>query len=141
MPLESEAQNNPAGPPAVPAGVTASASVPSAVNTFVVSNATVLRALERAGKRLLDRHSRDRWPDVPPYELHTRIRVTGAEQAERLLDGAWDHLPVLVAALDHGVNTDRLQESLQHYCLTLLVQEQPHDVKLLGQYLTNQGIL
>jgi hypothetical protein len=144
MPLESVAQNNPAGPPPVPGApgaVAASATVPTAVHTFVVSNAAVLRALERAGKRLLDRHSRDRWPDVPAYELHTRIRVGGADHAERLLEGAWDHLPVLVAALDHHVDTGSLEESLQHYCMTLLVQEQPHDVKLLGQYLTNQGLI
>lgn len=141
MPLESEAQNNPAGPPPAPAGVTASATLPNSVHTFVVSNATVLRALERAGKRLLDRHSRDRWPDVPPYELHTRIRVGGADHAERLLDGAWDHLPVLAATLDHTLDTDALKDSLQHYCMSLLVQEQPHDVRLLGQYLTSQGIL
>jgi len=142
MPLESVAQNNPAGPPPVPAGgLAASATVPASVNTFVVSNATVLRALERAGKRLLDRHSRGGWPNVPPYELHTRIRVGGADHAERLLEGAWDHLPVLVAALDHSVDTDSLQQSLQHYCMTLLCQEKPHDVKLLGQYLTNQGLL
>lgn len=141
MPLESVAQNNPAGPPPAPNGVTASATVPAPVQTFVVSNATVLRALERAGKRLLDRHSRDRWPDVPPYELHTRIRVGGADHAERLLEGAWDHLPVLTAALDHAVDTEHLKNSLQHYCMSLLVQEQPHDVKLLGQYLTSQGFL
>lgn len=143
MPLESVAQNNPAGPPPSPNGVTAAARDPrtSAMNTFVVSNATVLRALERAGKRLLDRHSRDRWPNVPAYELHTRIRVGGADHAERLLDGAWDHLPALTAALDHEVDTEALKGSLQHYCMSLLVQEQPHDMKLLGQYLTSQGLL
>jgi hypothetical protein len=141
MPLESVAQNNPAGPPPAPNGVTASATLPNSVHTFVVSNATVLRALERAGKRLLDRHSRDRWPDVAPYELHTRIRVGGADHAERLLEGAWDHLPVLAATLDHTMDTDALKNSLQHYCMSLLVQEQPHDVRLLGQYLTSQGFL
>lgn len=141
IPLESVAQNNPAGPPPAPSGVTASATVPGSVHTFVVSNATVLRALERAGKRLLDRHSRDRWPDVPPYELHTRIRVGGADHAERLLEGAWDHLPVLAATLDHTLDTNALKDSLQHYCMSLLVREQPHDVRLLGQYLTNQGLL
>ena len=141
MPLESVAQNNPAGPPPSPNGVTASATLPNSVHTFVVSNATVLRALERAGKRLLDRHSRDRWPDVPSYELHTRIRVGSADHAERLLDGAWDHLPVLAATLDHTLDTDALKNSLQHYCMSLLVQEQPHDVRLLGQFLTSQGLL
>lgn len=141
MPLESVAQNNPAGPPPSPNGVTASATVPAAVHTFVMSNATVLRALERAGKRLLDRHSRDRWPDVPSYELHTRIRVGGADHAERLLEGSWDHLPVLAAALDETIDTQLLKNTLQHYCMSLLIQEQPHDVKLLGQYLTGQGLL
>lgn len=141
MPLESVAENNISGPPPSPNGVTASATLPGSVHTFVVSNATVLRALERAGKRLLDRHSRDRWPDVPAYELHTRIRVGGADHAERLLDGAWDHLPVLAATLDHTLDTDTLKNSLQHYCMSLLVQEQPHDVRLLGQYLTSQGLI
>jgi hypothetical protein len=141
MPLESVAQNNPAGPPPAPAGVTASATVPASVNTFVVSNAAVLRALERAGNRLLDRHNRDRWPDVPAYELHTRIRVGDADHADRLLDGAWDSLPALVAALGQRVEIQPLQDSLKHYCMTLLLQEQPHDVKLLGQYLTSQGLL
>lgn len=141
MPLESVAQNNPAGPPPAPAGVTASATVPASVNTFVVSNAAVLRALERAGNRLLNRHNRDRWPDVPAYELHTRIRVGDADHADRLLDGAWDSLPALVAALGQRVEIQPLQDSLKHYCMTLLLQEQLHDVKLLGQYLTSQGLL
>lgn len=147
MPLESVAQNNPAGPPPAPNGIAASAAapppvaVPTPMNTVVVANATVLRALERAGKRLLDRHSRDRWPDVPPYELHTRIRVGGDEHAARLLDGAWDHLGVLTAALDPTLDTANLQATLHSYCMTLLVKEQPHHVNLLGQYLKQQGFL
>jgi hypothetical protein len=146
MPLESEAQNNPAGPPPVPAGITAAATptvaaVPTSMNMFVVANATVLRALERAGKRLLDRHSRDRWPDVPAYELHTRIRVGGHEHASRLLDGAWDHLSVLAEVVDPQMNTEILQGALHEYCMTLLAQEQRHHVNLLGQYLCEQGIL
>lgn len=138
----SEAQNALEGPPPAPSGVTAAASkVPRSMNVFVVANATVLRALERAGKRLLDRHSRDKWPDVPPYELHTRIRVGGNDHAERLLDGAWDHLPVLAAAVDPELDTATLQGALQDYCSGLLVTEQPHHVNLLGQYLNRQGLL
>jgi hypothetical protein len=146
MPIgESEAQNALGGPPPVPsgapAGITAAASVPAAVNTFVISNATVLRALDRAGKKLLDRHSRDKWLDVPAYELHTRIRVGDASHATKLLDGAWDHLPVLVEAVDHSVDTEALKASLQEYCVTLLTNEQPHQVNLLGQHLRDQGFL
>jgi hypothetical protein len=143
----SEAQNALGGPPPVPAGITAAAAapppatVPTSMNVFVVANATVLRALERAGKRLLDRHSRDRWPDVPPYELHTRIRVGSRERAEQLLDGAWDHLPVLATAVDPGMDTASLQDTLQSYCAALLVAEELHDVNFLGQYLRAAGIL
>lgn len=143
----SEAQNALSGPPTTPpAGIAAAASapvaaVPTSMNMFVVANATVLRALERAGKKLLDRHSRDKWPDVPPYELHTRIRVGDTQHAARLLEGAWDHLPVLAEAVDPGMDTMALQGALQDYCSTLLVQEQPHHVNLLGQYLTRQGLL
>jgi hypothetical protein len=111
------------------------------MNTFVVANATVLRAMDRAGKKLLDRHSRDRWPDVRPFELHTRIRVGGPEHANKLLEGAWDHLSILAEAVDPDMDTDRLQNALHEYCLTLLVKEQPHHVQLLGQYLHRQGLL
>jgi hypothetical protein len=142
----SEAQNALGGPPPAPAGITAAstapvAAVPTSMNMFVVANATVLRALERAGKRLLDRHSRDKWPNVPPYELHTRIRVGGQDHAYRLLDGSWDHLSVLAEAVDPDMDTGKLQDTLQAYCMTLLMEEQPHHVNLLGQYLTHQGLL
>lgn len=142
----SEAQNALSGPPPAPAGIAAAATapvaaVPASMNVFVVANATVLRALERAGKRLLDRHSRDKWPDVPPYELHTRIRVGGQDHASRLLEGSWDHLSILAEAVDPDLDTDKLQDVLQSYCMTLLVKEQPHHVHLLGQYLTHQGLL
>lgn len=142
----SEAQNALSGPPPAPAGIAASATAPAAVvpapmNVFVVANATVLRALERAGKRLLDRHSRDKWPEVPPYELHTRIRVGDRTHARRLLDGSWDHMEVLTAALDPNMNTLTLRETLQEYCIELLVTEQQHTVNLLGQYLKRQGFL
>jgi hypothetical protein len=141
----SEAQNALEGPPPAPSGVTAAlarpVAVPASMNVFVVANATVLRALERAGKRLLDRHSRDKWPDVPPYELHTRIRVGDQGHAARLLDGAWDHLSILAEAVDPAMDCMALQGALQDYCSTLLVTEQPHHVNLLGQYLTRQGLL
>jgi hypothetical protein len=141
MPLDTEAQNAPGGPPAIPSGMTASAAVPASVNTLVLANATCLRALERAGKRLLNRSHRSRFGDVPAYELHTRIRVNGATQAGELLEGAWDHLSVLAEAVDPDLDTDALQEALHNYCFTLLVREQCHSVQLLGEYLRRQGLL
>ncbi len=147
LPVDSTAQNALGGPgenqssnPS-PNARTASASVPSQVNMFVVANATVLRAMEVAGKRLLDRNSRDRWPDVPPYELHTRIRVGDRERAQKLLTGAWDHLAVLAAGVDPSLDTTALRDSLDHYCVSLLVNERPHEVTLLGKYLRDRGFL
>jgi hypothetical protein len=141
MPLATEAQNAPGGPPDVPSGVTASASVPASVNTFVLANATCLRALERAGRRLLNRANRNHWPDVPAYELHTRIKVATPPHATQLLDGAWDHLSVLAEAVDPELDTGALKDALHDYCFTLLIREQAHTVQLLGEYLRRRGLL
>lgn len=145
LPENSTAQNALGGPglnqSSNPSARVAAASLPSQANLLVIANATVLRAMEVAGKRLLDRNSRDRWPDVPPHELHTRIRVGDRDRAEKLLSGAWDHLSVLAAGVDPSLDTSALRESLDHYCVTLLIEEQPHDWTLLGHYLRDRGFL
>jgi hypothetical protein len=135
LPENSEAQNALGGPPPPPSGVTAATSVPSAINMFVVANSSVLRALELAGKRLLDHSNRNRWPDTPAHELHTRIRVGSRERAEQLLQGAWDHFGTLAAQLDPTMDTVPLRGSLQDYCLSLLSSEQTHTVKRLADHL------
>lgn len=138
IPQETTAINAPGGPPPAPAAVTASASV---VNTFFLANATVLRAMELAGKRLLTSANRDRWPDTPPYELHTKIHVKDADHARKLLSGAWDHLSVLASHIDPGLETTELQESLDVYCTTLLCREKVHQPALLGEFLRMKGLL
>lgn len=70
------------------------------------AHVAVLRALELVGRRLVPRsHKRDA-PDVPPWEMHTRLAVEAAE-LDRLMAGAWRVLEAampdradLVAALD-----------------------------------------
>jgi hypothetical protein len=138
IPQESEAINAPGGPPPAPAAVTASASV---VNTFFLANATVLRAMELAGKRLLTSTNRAAWPDTPPYELHTKIQVKGPDHARKLLAGAWDHLSVLASHVDPDMNVAELQQSLDVYCTTLLCREKPHQPVLLGEFLRMKGLL
>lgn len=140
IPQITEAQNAPGGPPPVPAGVTASASVPAWANVLVMANATVLRALEVAGKRLAGNANRLQF-SVPTYELHTKITVRGKERAERLLEGAWDHLHVLAAHVDPGLDASALETALNHYCTTLLIREKPHQVALLGEYLKQAGFI
>ena len=129
---EPNASNSPP-----PVARLASASVPLGV--FALANAATYRALELAGKRLLDRFNRDKWPQVPAHELHTRIPVAGDEHAAKLLLGAWTQLPLLARAVDPQLSTQDLEDSLDRYCSTLLVKSYPHDPALLREYLRHQG--
>ena len=142
MPVgQSEAQNALGGPPAVPSGITASAAVPSAVTTFVLANASVLRALEVAGKRLLDPTTRGQHRDTAPHELHTVIPVGGVERAERILAGAWDQLSLMTGSMDLAVDTAALRNTLDSYCVKILVAGVPHSVQNLGLELRERGFL
>ena len=145
IPTETQAQNALGGPPAAPAGtpagIVASASVPSPVTTFVVANAAVLRALEVAGKRLLTSETRGTLTDVPPFALHTRIPVNGVDHARRILAGSWDHLGVLVDHLGLSADITSLTSALHMYCLGLLVRGEEHHVNSLGETLMAQGYL
>ncbi len=152
LPVNSTAQNALGGPgenqSSNPSpGLTASMHqqyIPPSVqnlNTFVVANATVLRAMEVAGKRLMGREKRDRWPGVPPYELHTMIKVGDQHRAQELLNGAWDHLAVLAEGVDPSLDTSALRDTLDCYCVQLLVSEQPHQATLLGEFLRDRGLL
>lgn len=142
IPQITEAQNAPGGPPAAPAGtpasVTAAASV-TPLNIFVVANATVLRALELAGKRLAGNANRTQF-SAPTYELHTKLKIE-PEKVDKLLAGAWDHLSILVEQVDPSINVPALQEALDRYCRTLLIREKPHQPILLKEYLTRAGLL
>jgi hypothetical protein len=139
IPQDSVAQNAPGGPPpGPPAGITASASV-APLNLFVIANATVLRALELAGKRLAG-NDRQQFA-CSPYELHTRIPVAGEEKAKKLLNGVWEHLSVLAEQVDPSLDVVQLQLALDGYCTALLTHGKAHHVVLLREYLTRSGIL
>ena len=143
-PTESTAANALGGPGGVnaapPSGITAGATVPP-MTTFVVANATVVRALEMAGKKMLTPQQRGQWGDVPAHELHTRIRVSGEDHATRLLGSSLDHLNVLAEHLDLGVDAQQLRDTLHRYCMSLMCQEKPHHVNLLAEVLRDQGFL
>jgi hypothetical protein len=143
IPQITEAQNAPGGPPPVPSGapsgITASASV-TPLNLFVIANATVLRALELAGKRLAGNVNRAQF-SAPVYEIHTKMRVDSEDRATKLLAGAWDHLSVLVEQVDPGIDVTALQDALDRYCRVLLVREKPHHPILLKEYLSQAGLL
>ena len=141
LPVDSQAQNAPGGPPpaAAPAGLAASASV-APINLFVIANATVLRAMELAGKRLAGNQYRHQFA-CPAYEFHTKIKVNGDDHAVRLLNGAWDHLAILAEQVDPTLDVTGLKAALDQYCSTLLTRGVPHQVDLLGEYLHRSGFL
>ena len=89
----------------------------------------VLRALELAGSRLLDRHSRGRYGDVPRAELHTRVHPSDRDHARRLLEGAFAHVPAL--AEHYSANPTDLERLLSEYCVELLVRGYAHETGLL----------
>lgn len=93
---------------------------------LAAANVVVRRALELAGGQLLTRQHRGQWPDLPKFELHTKIRVTTAD-VYRLLDRGFDYMASDFAAID--VDLDKLEGVLFDYCTFLLVSARRHDIE------------
>ena len=147
IPQDSVAQNalpGPGGeagvPAGAPSGLTASVGMTQAMNTFLVSNATVLRAMERAGKRLISRKTVGRFPDTPAHELHTQLPNDG-QSPLALLEGAWDQMSVLAGAVDPDMDVMALRDALETYCVGLLTHRKAHQVELLATWLRQKGLL
>ena len=152
LPQGSEAQNAPGGPgdvnglpsgspapPSAPTGITAASRLNAEMNVFLVANATVLRALERAGKRLLTRSTVGQFSTTPAYELHTQLPVK--PDMEGLLEGSWDQMSALVDAVDPSIDVAGLQNTLHAYCVDLLQQRRPHRPEKLAAFLRRNGFL
>lgn len=140
LPQGSVAEGAP--PPVEGEGMVASASVPPSVTTFVVANAVALRALEVAGKRLLTRAHRQEVHGVAPEALHTRIHVTDADHAGKLLAGAWDHLSSLAAHLNiEETDVMALRNTLDGYCTQRLLNAKPHDAIVLRDEMSQRGLI
>jgi hypothetical protein len=93
----------------------------------------VLRALELAGGRLLDRRNRGQFGSIPKHDLHTRVQARDRAHAGELLAGAFTHVPTLAA--HHGVPPGDLEWLLRGYCTELLLQGYPHGAPLLRETL------
>jgi len=91
------------------------------------------RALEIAGGRLLTRQVRGQFPEVPKFEIHTRIKVNPG-QAREALAGAFDHLVLDFAGL--GVDTDDMIDRLTTYCVDRMVSGKPQDMDRLAMYVS-----
>lgn len=92
---------------------------------FIAAKATVLRALELAGGRLVKPVDRKgHLSGVPHHELHARVGPVPADRIDQILRGAWVHVGAL--AHDLGVSEPRLQVALADYCRDLLLAGRPH---------------
>lgn len=131
---------------APPNGIQASAAVASKrqleeYGIGILAGATVYRGLELAGKRLLDKETRNQFPDVPAFELHTRIKVVDQARVNRLLSGAWDQLDALTKYVAADYDSRPLQQSLERYCSWVLLSGIHHDPQLLFDHLQKDGII
>jgi hypothetical protein len=120
-------------PQALPAEPTGSTPAQEGEEDFAAilpaAEQVVLRALEMAGGRLLDRKTRGQFGHVPRHDLHTRVRARDNTHASELLAGAFSHVPTL--AEHHGVRPADLEWLLRGYCTELLVRGHPHGAPLL----------
>lgn len=131
-------------PPTPPTGIlqaSANARQLEEMGVIVLAEATVRRALEVAGKKSLDRDNRNRWPHVPPHELHTRIKVQDRQRAEILLNGAWSHLDAMTKFVSDDFDTEPLQKSLHKYCIYLLLNQIAHEPPALLAALQADGVI
>lgn len=96
------------------------------------ANVVARRALEIAGGRLLNRDLRGKFPDVPKFEIHTRIRVT-PDQATEALAGAFDYLALDFAGL--GVDTADMRRIMEIYCVDRLRTALAHDSDVLARFI------
>ena len=103
----------------------------SAAGLLPAAEQIVLRALELAGGRLLDRRSRGKYSDVPRHEMHTHVRPTDRAHARRLLEGAFTHAPVMVRHFSHVTAYGGVQGLLEEYCVELLTRGYPHETSIL----------
>jgi hypothetical protein len=100
----------------------------------MAAKATVLRALELAGGRLVKVGDRKgHLAGVPHHELHTRVGPLLNHRIDPLLRGAWVHVETL--AQDLGVPGSQLQYQLSTYCRDLLLTGTPHSDKRLAAWL------
>ena len=95
----------------------------------------VHRALELAGARLVAKaYGRNRFPEVPKFEIHTRVGGVGYDRARELVEGAFAGSATLLAR-HFRANPAEVETLLDGYCVELLTRGVPHDTELLDTLL------
>lgn len=95
------------------------------------SEQAVLRALERAGNRIKNKHG-IRTANVKASALYMHATIQTSELGF-LLDDAWGHVPSI--AVRAGVEPDVLTASLDSYCRLILGQQTEHTFDKFAAYM------
>lgn len=95
-----------------------------------VSEALVLRTLERAGNRIRQ-EQKVKPPGVPAFAMHTVYPPNGS--ADTLLDGAWNTAPVVLDGVVDDV--DKMIAVLDSYCRSLFATQTEHSRQRLASFL------
>jgi hypothetical protein len=138
-PAPEPEQNGP--PPAQPdrGNPPAGDGNPASLALGTVARLAVRTALKLAGSRLIPHRDRDRYPNTPRYQLHTRYGPVPADRIPTLLAGAW-------ADLDQGVveqlaiDPAAFGNLLAEYVAMLLARGMAHDDQLLSDLLASPDI-
>lgn len=134
-----EPARDPHAPPAEPQqGEPAAVAAARRDALTVVCSMAVRRALSVAGSRLVPHRQRDRWPDTPRHELHTRVGALAADRADEVLRGAWTDLPATADEL--AVDAHELRALLHGFCVELLTRGMAFDPALLRDLLTADAV-
>lgn len=112
----------------------ASAAPPA---VYVAANAAVIRALELANNRLLNKKNKLLFPDANKLTFHTKVVVASAQQATDAMEGVWDLLPMQMEGL---VEPKRIQPVLDAYVRGLLLNRIEHTPGLLYGVLRQAGL-
>lgn len=136
-PPAGQGTNKPAGTEALAASATLAAEMALVASTNVIAQ----MAMQRAGKKLLDRANRGRWGDVAAEELHTKILVRDAAHAQILLSGAFDNVSNAIGYLGEAGQSAQVTECLKSYCGDLLVNGSLHTPDKWMDRLRRDGLI
>lgn len=115
--------------------IASAASGPSPAH--VAANGMVIRALEKANKKLLTPSVRKTFPNTDILTLHTRLEVTDG-QVDTLLAGAWHYSPHHLYGV--GVDPTHVSQVLDSYVRGLLLHRVEHSPSLMSARLREAGI-
>jgi hypothetical protein len=102
---------------------------------LVVAHLSVLRALEIAGKRMLNGRTHGRFPHVPRHELHTVLPPVPSSRMDEVMKDTFTLLPLVCPEYQ----AESLIGRLDHYVRLLLLTRTLHNINDLPAVLKGES--